>query len=116
MSKTIPLADFLRSFNLKDGEILSVARSMDEDEIRVEVLQYAKVNGIPKDFVVQIDFMKATSEELPWKGLKLCRCMMSPSANNTCSFLHGTANSKIAFRESTVTVEDGYESAFSVFR
>ena len=116
MSKTLPLADFLRSFNLKDGEILSVAKSMDEDEIRVEVLQYAKVNGIPKDFVVQLDFMKATSEELPWKGLKLSRCMLSTSANNTCMFLHGNANTKIGYREASVTVEDGYEAAFSVFR
>ena len=116
MAKMIALADFLRNFNLKDGEILSVAKSMDEDDVRVEVLQYAKVNGVPKDFVAQIDFVKARSEELPWKGLKVSRCMLSSSANNTCVFMCGATTAKIAYANCTVTVEDGYEAAFSVFR
>jgi hypothetical protein len=114
--KTIPLAEFLRTFNLKDGEVLSVARSMDEDDVRVEVLQYGRVNGMQKDFVVQLDFNKAKSPELPWKGLKISRCMMSASANNECTFLHGTSNSKIAYATASATVEEGYESTFSVFR
>jgi hypothetical protein len=116
MAKTIALADFLRNFNLKDGEILSVAKSMDEDDIRVEVLQYAKVNGVPKDFVVMIDFTKAKSAELPWKGLKISRAMLSPSANNECTFLCGPTTAKIAYASAGATVEDGYEAAFSVFR
>ena len=116
MSKTLPLADFLRTFNLKDGEVLSVAKSMDEDDVRVEVLQFGKVNGMQKDFVVQIDFVKAKSAELPWKGLKLGRCMMSPSENNECSMMHPGGIVKISYGSCSVTVEDGYESAFSVFR
>ena len=116
MPSTLPLADFLRKFNLRDGEILSVAKSMDEDDVRVEVLQYAKVNGVPKDFVAQIDFVKAKSAELPWKGLKVSRCMLSPSANNECAFMCGATTAKIAYASCTVTVEDGYEAAFSVFR
>ena len=116
MAKTIALADFLRNFTLKDGEILSVAKSMDEDEVRVEVLQYAKVNGIPKDFVVNLDFTKAKSDELPWKGQKISRCMISTSANNTCAFMCGATTTKIAYLTASATVEDGYEAAFSVFR
>jgi hypothetical protein len=116
MPSTVPLADFLRKFNLKDGEVLSVARSMDEDDLRVEILQFGKVNGVSKDFVVQMDFVKAKSAELPWKGLKISRCMMSPSANNECAMMHGTSNVKIAYVSCVVTVEDGYESAFSIFR
>lgn len=116
MGKTIELSDFLRNFNLKDGEVLGVAQSMDENEVRVEVLQYAKVNGMPKDFVVQIDFIKPRSAELPWKGLKIARCMMSPSANNECSMVHGGGIVKISFATCTVLVEDGYEAAFALFR
>jgi hypothetical protein len=116
MPKSIALADFLRNFNLKDGEILSVAKSMDEDDIRVEVLQYGKVNGMQKDFVVMLDFNKAKSDELPWKGLKISRAMLSPSATNTIALMCGTNTIKIAYREASVTVEDGYEATFSVFR
>ena len=116
MSKTLPLNDFLRTFNLKDGDILSVAKSMDEDDVRVEVLQYAKVNGVPKDFVVTLDFSKAKSDELPWKGLKISRAMLSTSASNTIAFLCGATTCKIAYASATATVEDGYEAAFSVFR
>ena len=116
MSKTIALADFLRNFNLRDGEILSVAKSMDEDDIRVEVLQYGKVNGVPKDFVVMLDFTKAKSAELPWKGLKISRAMMSASANNECALLCGSTTVKVAYASASAVVEDGYESAFSAFR
>ncbi len=116
MAKTIPLADFLRTFNLRDGEILSVAKSMDEDDVRVEVLQYGKVNGMQKDFVVMLDFTKAKSAELPWKGLKISRCMLSPSANNECAFMCGATTCKIAYSSAAATTEDGYEATFSVFR
>jgi hypothetical protein len=116
MSKTLPLADFLRTYNLKDSEILSVAKSMDEDDLRVEFLQFGKVNGMSKDFMVQMDFVKAKSAELPWKGLKIGRCAMSASANNECAMMHPKGVVKVSYNSCTVTVEDGYESAFSVFR
>ena len=116
MPSTLPLADFLRKFNLRDGEILSVAKSMDEDDVRVEVLQYGKVNGVPKDFVVTLDFVKAKTAELPWKGLKIGRAMMSASANNECAMMCGASTIKIAYTSASASVEDGYEAAFSVFR
>ena len=100
------LQQFVRSFPIRACEVTRVARSMDENELEVEVCQMVK--GKPHDFVFH--FVGSRSRVEPWPKMKVNRISVF---NETFELTDESGKvADVSYKECKVIYADDYEKAF----
>ncbi|MBI1334476.1 MAG: hypothetical protein GC165_16535 [Armatimonadetes bacterium] len=102
----MPLEQFVRNFPLRACEVTRVARSMDENEMELEICQ--SVKGQLHDF--KMHFIGVKFKTMPWTNMKVQRCRV---LNGTFELVDEKGHdADVSFKECLVTYEDSYEKAF----
>ncbi len=113
VSKTLPLAAFLRNYPIRSFEVTGVAKSMDETEYEIDFAQVGQVNGMEKWFDSKIVFKKPSMVEAPWAKMKIVRCRaMGEGAGSFEMVDEKGTRIEIKYQEATVTVPDDYDSLY----
>ena len=88
-----------------------IARSMDENELEVEILQTFRVNGAEKFHEFKMHFVGARSRNLPYAKMKVQRCKVFGDTFEMVDEKGFIAD--VSFKEGNVIYADDYEKAFS---
>lgn len=110
----MPLQQFLRSYPVRSFEVTRVAKSMDEDELAVEITQVGRANGMEKYYDSTLHFTGAKVREMPWAGMQIVRCRAMGENPGTFEMVDAkNAKAEIGYRECTVTFADDYDKLYN---
>lgn len=108
------LQQFLRSYPVRSFEVTRVAKSMDENELEVEITQVGKVNGLEKYFDTMLHFTGVRVTEMPWAKMQVVRCRAMGENPGVFEMVDGkNTKAEIHFRECVVTLVDDYDKLYN---